>query len=570
MGCRMKKLLVITSVVVGLVLIVALWLKPERPPASQVFINARVVTMDANQPIAEAVALGLERIIAVGSREDIEPYITAETLVHDLEGKTLMPGFIDAHGHFPASGLSVFGVDLNSPPIGQITSMAQLLAQLEQKAADTPEGEWVFGYGYDDTLLAEQRHPTRLELDGVSSSHPIAIWHISGHMLVANSKALALAGIDSNTPNPEGGVIVKDPVTGELTGLLEEEARIPVLEMSMDLSVFQFLEMVTQASGDYLAKGVTVAQSGALDGSMMQGLWLAQKLNLTPLRLELWPMYNTLGQELLSGEKKAESFESQRLNLGAIKITADGSIQGFTGYLSKPYHTPYHGKEDYRGYPTIPRDELTRIVTRFHKAGYQLAIHGNGDASIDDIIHAFSKAQKAHYRADPRLILVHAQMAREDQLERMKELGITPTFFSAHTFYWGDRHRDIFMGPERAANMSPAKTAAELGLRFTTHLDTPVVPMDPLMGAWTTVNRQTSSGEVIGPHQRISVEQALRAITIDAAWQIFREDEIGSITPGKLADLVVLAKDPLANPETLRDIAVERTLIGRVTVFAKP
>lgn len=566
----MKKLFMVATVLVVLVLVGMAWLSPERPPASQVFINARVITMDAGQPFAKAVALSHERIVAVGSNQDIEPFISAGTVVHDLQGKTLMPGFIDAHGHFPASGLSVFGVDLNSPPIGEIRSMAQLLSQLAEKAADTPEGEWVFGYGYDDTLLAERRHPTRLELDGISTSHPIAIWHTSGHMLVANSKALALAGIDNSTPNPEGGVIVKDPATGELTGLLEEEARIPVLEMSMDLSVFQFLEMVRQASGEYLAKGVTLAQSGALDGSMMQGLWLAQKLNLTPLRLELWPMYNTLGQELISGEKKAEDFESDRFNLGAIKITADGSIQGFTGYLSKPYHTPYHGKEDYRGYPTIPRDELTRIVTRFHQAGYQLAIHGNGDASIDDIIHAFSEAQKIHYREDPRLIVVHAQMAREDQLKRMKQLGMTPSFFSAHTYYWGDRHRDIFMGPERAANMSPAKSAVDLGLRFTTHLDTPVVPMDPLMGAWTAVNRQTSGGEVVGPHQRIGAEQALRAITIDAAWQIFREDEIGSIAPGKLADLVVLAKDPLSNPETLRDISVERTLIGGVTVFSKP
>ena len=255
--------------------------------------------------------------------------------------------------------------------------------------------------------------------------------------------------------------------------------------------------------------------------------------------------------------------------MGAVKITADGSIQGFTGYLSAPYHTPFHGNENYRGYPTISREELARIVTRFHRAGFQLAIHGNGDASIDDIIYAFSEAQKAHFREDPRLIVVHAQMARDDQLARMKALGMTPSFFSAHTYYWGDRHRDIFMGPERAANMSPAQSAVQEGLRFSTHLDTPVVPMDPLLAAWSTVNRETSAGKVIGAHQRISVEQALRAITIDAAWQIFRDDELGSITPGKLADLVVLDKDPLTHGETLRQLKVERTLIGGVSVFSR-
>ena len=546
-----------------------LWLQAEKAPASQVFLNAKVITMDAKRPRAEAVAVQGERIVAVGSRAEISPYIHDTTVVHDLQGKTLMPGFIDAHGHFPASGLSVFGLDLNSPPIGQVTSIVQLLDRLRARAASTPEGDWVFGYGYDDTLLAEKRHPTRAELDQVSSAHPIAIWHTSGHMLVANSKALALAGIDETTPNPEGGVIVRDKETGELTGLLEEEARIPVLEMSMDLSVMQFLQMIKQASADYVAKGVTVAQSGGLDSQMLQGLWLAQKLNLTPLRLELWPFYDSLGQELLKGEKQAADFESSKLHLGPVKITADGSIQGFTGYLSAPYHTPFHGDETYRGYPTIPRKELTRIVKRFHKAGFQLAIHGNGDASIDDIIHAFSEAQKAHYREDPRLIVVHAQMARDDQLARMKALGMTPTFFSAHTYYWGDRHRDIFMGPERAANMSPARSAVKQGLRFSTHLDTPVVPMDPLLAAWSVVNRQTSGGKVVGPHQRVGVEQALRAITIDAAWQIFRDHEIGSITPGKLADLVVLDKDPLSHGKTLRDIKVEQTLIGGVTVYTR-
>ena len=566
----MKKALLIAVGVIGvLALATVVWLQPEQPPASQVFINANVITMDGGQPRAEAVALQHDRIIAVGSREEIEPYITDKTVVHDLQSKTLLPGFIDAHGHYPGSGLSVFGVDLNSPPIGNTTSIPQLLNQLKAKAQSTPKGEWVFGFGYDDTLLAEKRHPTRQELDSVSTEHPITIWHVSGHMLVANSAGMALAGIDNNTPNPEGGVIVKDPVTGELTGLLEEEARIPVLEMSMDLSVFQFFEMVKQASAEYLAKGVTTAQSGGLDGTMLQGMWLSQMLNLSPLRLELWPAYNSLAEELLNGERNAEDFETPKLNLGAVKIIADGSIQGYTGYLSRPYHTPYHGDGEHRGYPTMSREELTRLVTRFHKAGFQLAIHGNGDASIDDIIHAFAEAQKAHYREDPRLIVVHAQMARDDQLARMKELGMTPSFFSAHTYYWGDRHRDIFMGPERAANMSPAQSAVKIGLRITTHLDTPVVPMDPLLAAWATVNRQTSGGQVIGPHQRINVEQALRALTLDAAWQIFRDDELGSITPGKLADLVVLDKDPVQYSEKLRNIMVEKTLIGGVVVYRR-
>ncbi|MCB0015624.1 MAG: amidohydrolase, partial [Anaerolineales bacterium] len=385
----------------------------------------------------------------------------------------------------------------------------------------------------------------------------------------ANSAALALVGFDKTTANPDGGVIAKDPVTGELTGLLEETARLPVLEMAMDISPLQFLQMVEQASDFYVAHGVTTAQSGGVDKTMLQGMWLAQKLGITPLRLELWPHYDSLGKALLDGTVDAADYNSPTLHLGAVKITADGSIQGYTGYLTVPYHLPFHGDKRYRGYPTISRHELTEIVTRFHRAGFQLAIHGNGDASIDDIIHAFSEAQRVSPKADPRLILVHAQMAREDQLASMHTLGITPSFFSVHTFYWGDRHRDIFMGPERAGNMSPARSALDEGLRISVHLDTPVVPMEPLMAAWSTVNRLTSSGKRIGPHQRISAMEALRAITIDAAWQIFREDEVGSIEPGKLADLVVLDGDPLESPDTIRNIKVQKTLIGGVTVFHK-
>jgi predicted amidohydrolase YtcJ len=197
-----------------------------------------------------------------------------------------------------------------------------------------------------------------------------------------------------------------------------------------------------------------------------------------------------------------------------------------------------------------------------------MAIHGNGDGAIDDIIAAFDEAQKKYPNTDPRMILIHAQMARDDQLASMKSLGITPSFFSAHTYYWGDRHRRLFMGPDRAANMSPAASAEAIDFPFTIHLDTPIVPMNPLFSAWTAVNRETRSGFVVGEHQRISVVSALRAMTIDAAWQIFREKDLGSIEPGKLADLVVLASNPLEAPSTLKDIRVEQTFVGGVSIFA--
>jgi predicted amidohydrolase YtcJ len=312
---------------------------------------------------------------------------------------------------------------------------------------------------------------------------------------------------------------------------------------------------------------VTTAQNGAVSTEMTQGLSIAKVLNLTPLRLELWPQFDNFGQDFLNGTIEVEDFNRDRLNIGAIKIIADGSIQGYTGYLSEPYHEPFHGDAEYRGYPRVPYPELAQWIKKYHSAGFQLAVHGNGDASIDDILDAFEQAQKASPKEDPRLILIHAQMAREDQLARMKTLGVTPSFFSAHTYYWGDMHRDITMGEERANRISPARTAIDQGLRFTSHLDTPIVPMSPLLSVWSVVNRLSATGKIIGADERIGVMQALRSVTIDAAWQIYRDQDLGSIEEGKLADLVILKRSPMIDPLTIKDIKVDRTIIGGVTVY---
>jgi hypothetical protein len=250
-----------------------------------------------------------------------------------------------------------------------------------------------------------------------------------------------------------------------------------------------------------------------------------------------------------------------------VKIIADGSIQGYTGYLSEPYHVPPGDDPAYRGYPRVPREELFERVDRYHAAGLQLAIHGNGDASIEDILDAIEAAQSRTPRDDTRHIVVHAQMTRPDQLDRMRSLGVVPSFFSLHTFYWGDRHRSVFMGPERAARMSPAASARERGVPFTIHCDAPVVPMEPLRLVWAAVNRETRSGYVVGPGERISVMEALRAVTSTAAWQHFEEADKGSIEPGKLADFVVLSGSPLAQPETIDELRVLETWLGGERVY---
>lgn len=560
-------LLVVVVLFAGMAVLLPLSIRAPQPPAHQVFVNGTVLTMDANNTVAQALSARGALIEATGTSAEIMARVGDDTEVVDLRGRTMLPGFIDAHGHFPGSGMRTISADLNSPPIGDKRTMADVLAALAARAANTEAGDWVGGFGYDDTLLAEQRHPTRAELDSVSTEHPVVAMHISGHMLVANSVALALVGIDASTPDPEGGVIGRVPGTGEPNGLLEENARLDVMRQMQNLGLVDTYRLMKAAADEAAAVGVTTVQSGGVTEGLAMGLKWFSRLGVIPQRLVVFPFESEFAEDLLNGEYDPADFNSDKLVMGAVKIVADGSIQGYTAYLSEPYFTPYHGDQNYRGYPSVSRDKLFSQVEALHKAGYQIAIHGNGDAAIDDILDAFEAAQTAHRVEDPRMILIHAQTARKDQVARMKALGITPSFFTAHTWYWGDRHRDIFLGPQRAADISPSRWALDNGLRFSSHLDTPVTPLLPLQAVWSQVHRITFGGEVLGPQQRISVMQALRAVTIDAAWQVFQDGNRGSLEAGKLADLVVLSGNPLENPMAMRELRVERTVVGGATIY---
>jgi len=563
-------LAVIVALAVGLGIVFKIATRVPVGPPHQVFINGDVLTMDEQNRVVQAMSTRDDRIEAVGSTDEIMALVTDQTVVVDLRGRTLMPGFIDAHGHFPASGLSTISADLSSPPVGDKNNIEDVLQALKVQAGKMSPGEWVQGFGYDDTLLEEMRHLNRDDLDQVSVELPVVTMHVSGHMVVVNSKALELLGIDASTPDPVGGAISRRPGSMEPDGLLEETARMgAVTMMQADTGLMDTFKLMKASVVDYARVGVTTAQSGGASKELAQGLSLFSAIGVVPQRLVVFAFEEEFGESLLNGEYDRADYEGDRLVMEAVKMVADGSIQGYTGYLSQPYHMPYKGDESYRAYPTIPRQELFERVEALHRAGHHLAIHANGDAAIEDVLDAFEAAQAAHPVSDPRLILIHSQMAREDQVARMKDLGVTPSFFSAHTYYWGDRHRDIFMGPERAEVMSPTQWALDYDVRFSSHLDTPVVPMEPLQAVWSMVNRETFGGNVLGPEQRISVMDALRAVTIDAAWQVFAEDDLGSLEPGKYADYIILSANPLDDPIGLREIEVELTAVGGGTIYRK-
>jgi len=557
--------LILSSVARSMVLTCCLLLLAARACGGEsLFTNGTILTMDAHGATFEAVAVRDGRIVAVGSHAAVAQRLRPGFTQIDLHGHSLLPGFYAAHDHFPEAGENeLYQVDLNSPPLGSIHNMDELIAALKRKADATEPGQWVLGWGYDDTLLAEQRHPTRADLDRVSTRHPIWVVHISGHLAAANSKALDIAGVTKDTAQPRGGRIRIDGLTGEPSGVFEECGSL-VGRHIPGLTAAQRQAAIRQAQTGYLAQGVTTTVIAGASAETLHDLddAVASKvLRLRVAALVAWRFADLM---------PTLNAPADRLHLTGVKLLQDGSLQGYTGYLTEPYHRQPEGKQDYCGYASRPREELIRMVGEFHKKGLQVAIHGNGDAAIDDILEAFAAAQQAAPRADARHRIEHCQTAREDQLARMEQLGVTPSFFAAHVYYWGDRHRDIFLGPVRGARISPLASALHHHLRITLHNDTSVTPVNPLMLVWTAVNRVTSSGKVLGEEQAIPVLDALRSVTSEAAWQNFEEHERGSIEPGKLADFVILDRNPLTIPPMqLRDLQVLETLVGGERVYVR-
>lgn len=551
----MKNKILLTLILLGVILFVAM-----RSPTEQTILwhNATVITLNDNQPRANSLLTHGKDIVAVGDFNDLQAQASSNVLLVDLEGKTVIPGFVDAHSHFPGSGMSRFSEDLQAPPVGTVTQLPTLLERLKRRADNTPKGEWVSGFGYDQLLLEEKRHLTIAELDQVSRDHPIFIMHISGHLGIANSKALELIAADTGQHWDEKVL---------QTGRLEEDEATPFQRAMFDLGVFEFLDMVETAEKEYSRAGVTTLQSSNIDEKYLAGLKLAKWLGKIPQRIITLPNYDPMGIDLIEGRLKASEVSSEDIHIGAIKLIADGSIQGYTAYLSQPYFHNHNHSSHYRGYPRIPADDLDEKVFNIVNAGFQVAIHANGDASINDALNAIERAEIRAGKKAFRPIIIHAQMTTPAQLARMKALGVTPSFFGAHTYYWGDQHRDMTLGFARASAISPMRSALDMGLRFTNHLDTPVVPMSPMLAWWTSVDRSTQSGFVLGPNEQLTPLQGLRALTIDSAWQSGLEDIVGSLVEGKMADFVVLSANPIDTATAIKDIQILRTVAGGKTIY---
>jgi predicted amidohydrolase YtcJ len=532
--------------------------------ADLILTSNKVILMTGNEQ-AEALSIAIknQEIIWIGTHAKAER-IQGKHI--DYGDQAILPGFIDAHGHASYLAFATQVANLASPPVGTVNNIKELQSELKKfiKDSNLKPGEWVMGLGYDDSLLAEKRHPTKDDLDEVSTEHPIYLIHVSSHLGAANSLGLKLANINSKTQDPPGGKIRRYVNSLEPNGVFEETAAYPLQQLAMS-SYKDPIGSVKKAMQIYARNGITTVQDGASSPETIALMQAADAQGMINLDVISFP----IGQNGLDQNLDSINFGSYegRLKIGGIKLILDGSPQGKTAYLTEPYYKPPHSELDsYTGYPLIPQLEVSKWVKKYADLNIPIMAHANGDAAADMLIKAVKDADIA---SDHRTVMIHAQTVREDQLDKMKGLGIIPSYFSTHTFYWGDWHRDSVFGLDRASRISPTKSALDRNIPYTVHNDAPVVPPDMIRLLWSTTNRLTRSGKTLGLEQRISTYEALKAMTVNGAYQHFEEKTKGTIEVGKLADLVVLSEDPLHIPaEDILKLKVVATYSHGMQIFS--
>ncbi|MFF7585957.1 amidohydrolase [Kitasatospora purpeofusca] len=522
----------------------------------------------------EAVAVKDGTVVFVGpEREALERWRGPNTVVRDLGGRALLPGFIDAHGHLGGIGLQAVIANLLADPDGDVTDLASLKDKLRSWAAGPvgADSEWIIGFGYDDATLTEGRHPTRDDLDEVSTERPVLAIHQSFHLGAVNSLGLKRLRYSAATPDPEGGVIRRrelavPPSYGEPDGVLEEKAFTPASDLALaGLPERELLMLFATGAATAASFGFTTVQEGGTTLVNLKALRDTAAAVPFPVDVVAYVKADEAMSSALDDPIGVSDTYKNGVRAAGVKLVLDGSPQGRTAWLSKPYLTPPAGQpEGYCGYPAVPDGVVVaKQVGTAVERGWQVLAHVNGDAAIDQFVNAVAAAGPGRRPT----VAIHAQTAREDQIDEFARLGILPSFFSMHTYYWGDWYRGTVLGEERAQDISPARWALDRGLRYTSHHDAPVALPNSIAVLSSQVTRRTRSGHLLGPHQRVSALEAVRAITINAAHQYGEQDRKGSIEVGKLADLVVLSENPLTvDPERIRDIEVIETIKAGTTV----
>lgn len=525
------------------------------------YFNGDIITMEGEQDFAEAVLVADGKIKAVGTYGAVAAQKTAACQLRDLQGKTLMPSFVDGHGHISMAGPQ-YHTKANLEDAENFDDIVTLLKKFIEEH-HIPAGTMVNGYAYDHNFLQEGEHPDKKVLDRVSAEHPIIISHTSGHMGVANSLALKNANINENTPEVEGGVIARYPGTKEPTGYLEENALISIGGLQ-DMSGINAEALLADVQNYYAANGITTAQDGGTSGAGLEMMRKVGKDGKLKIDIVVYPsplkaMCPEGLDKVMTENKDIIGVYQDHIKIGGYKILLDGSPQGKSAWMSEPYEN----SGDYCGYPWLKDEQVHACVKRAIDDNQQLLTHCNGDAASEQLLDIYEQELAASDQPNKdnlRPVMIHCQTVRDDQLDRMAKLEMIPSIFVAHTWYWGDVHLKNF-GDRRGRRVSPVKSALDRGLVYNFHTDTPVVRPKMLHSVWAAVNRMTRNGVNIGPEQCIGVYDALKGITINPAYSYFEEDSKGSIKVGKRADLVILDRNPLkVDKMEIKDIQVVETI----------
>jgi predicted amidohydrolase YtcJ len=536
------------------------------------YYGGNIITMSGDEPnYVESIVINSDTIVFIGRLSEAKKLFPTSTQVH-LNGKTLLPGFIDAHAHFAGFPSQSVGAQILPPPDAGANNIDALIQIL--KDWSTPENieltGWIFGMGFDDSVLEDKRFPTKEDLDKVSTEYPVMIVHISGHFCVVNTKGLELLNINSATPNPQGGVIRRIQGTDQPNGVLEELAAIPfmptVLGPKSEEAVKLFL---TAGQNMALSYGYTTVQEGrAMPNSH---LFLEHAANTNFLKLDVVSYIDySVADSLLKTDWYSSSYKNH-YRIGGVKLTLDGSPQGRTAWRTQPYLIPPDGAEEgYAGYPAIRSDEdVENIYESAFQNNWQIHTHANGDAAMDQMIRTLKEVTNKYGNEGRRDVLIHGQYVREDQLDAYKKLNIIVSLFPLHTFYWGDWHKEL-IGDSLGNKISPTRTALNKGLRITIHTDAPVALPNLMRVIWTATNRVSRSGQIIGENERLTPYEALKCITEWSAYQHFEERTKGTLEIGKLADLVILDSNPLTvDKEKIKDIIVLETIKEGSSVYRR-
>ncbi len=530
-----------------------------------VLVNGRVFTARPDEPpFVGGVAMDGGRILAIGSDATVRAAAPAGALLLDLEGRTVLPGFIDPHNHLAFTGAELASVDVRYPGVA---SIADLVERIAEAAERTPDGQWIRAVGMNPESYPDGRLPTRWDIDAATLVHPVLVQHMSGHHALANSQALEARRVADHAPDPEGGHIVRDE-TGRPTGYVLDAAQSLVVPVAVDIGhhgpgfhddapLEEVVGDIDRGSRAYLAAGITSIVDAQVTRREMTGYREARARGLLGVRVTAMPISSQLdGLETLG---LAGPFGDDRLAIGPMKFYADGALTGGTAAFT----TPYGPNGEFTGSLYWSSEEaFGEAIGRAHAGGWQIGVHAQGDRAIERVLDAFEAALRATPRDDHRHRIEHCGGPRPDQLERMARLGVMAIGQPRYLWDAGDAWLAV-LDAERVHRLQPYRELIDSGVRFALSSDAPVASYRPLDTISSAVLRGTVSGATIGEKQALTIDEAVRALTADAAASYFADDRLGTLTVGMLADMVVLDGDLFATPaERIAELDVEMTIVG--------